>query len=49
VNKYNTDGRLGSRLINENYNAMMKQVVKNYEKLIKLRNGTTINKKTPIV
>jgi uncharacterized protein YsxB (DUF464 family) len=49
VDKYNTNGRKGSQLVNQNFDAMMKQVVKNYENLIKLRNRTKINKKTPIV
>ena len=49
VDKHNTNGRSGSQLINENFSAMMKEVTKNYENLIKLRNKTKINKKTPIV
>ncbi len=49
VDKYKTDGRTGADLINGNFDGMIKELVKNYENLIKLRDKSKINKKTPIV
>jgi hypothetical protein len=49
VDKHNTDGRTGKQLVNADFDRMMKEVVKNYENLIKLRDKSKINKTTPIV
>ena len=49
VDKYQTDGRTGADLINSKYSATLNEIVRNYENLIKLRNSSKINNKTPII
>ena len=49
VDDHGSGGRTGADLINRKFNAVLKQVIKNYENLLKVRKSSRINKQTPII
>ncbi len=49
IDEHNSGGRTGIDLINNQFDMILSDVVDNYKNLIKLRNNSKINKKTPIV